>query len=420
MSNLIPSSALKDKRLALQSKQDVLHRVFEEAKTESGELDLDKVTSLGSNLSTVAKAEKIRAMNDELTDLGKEVESLEAVERASKQTREREEGRGRMHHPEPGDARRDESRPMKSIGRAFVESDQFKRGRESYFNKDIDLDVDVKALFETGAGFAPETIRTGRVVEFAHRPVQVTDIIPMGNTGQASVVYMEETTSTSAAAEIAEGGAYGESALEFTERTAAVRKIATFLPVTDEQLEDVPMVESLIDRRLSFFLRQRLDSQILSGDGTPPNLRGILNTVGIQSQAKGVDPIPDAVYKAMTKVRVTGRAIPGAVIFHPTNWEGVRLLRTADGLYIWGHPSEAGPERIWGLPVVQSDAITLGKALVGDYANFSELALRRGVTVKVSDSHSDYFVNGKQAIRADMRAAFIVYRPAAFVEVTGL
>src|SRR5690606_20295089 len=102
------------------------------------------------------------------------------------------------------------------------------------------------------------------------------------------------------------------------------------------------------------------------------------------------------------------------------DWQIVRLLRTADGLYIWGNPSEAGPERIWGLQVTQGDILAQGTAIVGDFANFSELAVRQGLEVKVSDSHDDYFVKGKLAIRADMRAALLWYRPAAFCSITGV
>ena len=284
----------------------------------------------------------------------------------------------------------------------------------------LTLDVELKTLMTTAAGWAPETTRTGRLVEFATRPIQVAEIIPTTTTTQAAVVYMEETTFTNAAAEAAEGGTYAEAALAYTEQSSLVRKIAVFLPVTDEQLEDEPQARSTIDNRLPFMVRQRLDLQIISGNGTAPNLRGVLNVVGIQTQAKGTDPTPDAVYKGIVKVETVGQALASAVVFNPTNWQDVRLLRTADGIYIWGNPSDAGPERIWGLQVLRAQAETLGTALVGDFQNFVELAVRRGVDVQVSNSHSTFFVEGKQALRADMRAALVVYRPAAFCTVTGL
>jgi HK97 family phage major capsid protein len=193
-----------------------------------------------------------------------------------------------------------------------------------------------------------------------------------------------------------------------------------FIPVTDEQLEDVGQVQSVLNQRLPFFLRQRLDGQILNGTGTAPNLFGILNVSGIQTQAKSTDPGPDAVYKAIVKVRVTGRANPNAVILHPTDWQNIRLLRTADGLYIFGSPQDSDIPRIWGLPVAESDAGSAGTAVVGDFAGFSSLVEKRGIEVKVSDSHSDFFIKGTQAIRADMRVAIVWYRPAAFCTVTGL
>src|SRR5690606_24542993 len=177
---------------------------------------------------------------------------------------------------------------------------------------------------------------------------------------------------------------------------------------------------SYVNNRLPFMLRQRLDSQLLNGNGTAPNLRGVLNTAGIQTQAKGTDAGPDAIYKAMTKVKVTGRARPDHVVMHSNDWQEIRLLRTADGIYIWGSPLETGQPRIWGLPIVENDVIAEGTALVGDFRNFSELVSRRGIDVQVTNSHDQFFIQGKQAIRADMRVALVVYRPTAFCTVTGI
>lgn len=411
--------ALTEAEGKLQAKQKELADIFAEARTgDDGTIDLSKVRAFNGDQH--AAADKIRQLNDELTDLGKDVERLSAVRKAAEATDGPDDPT-----VEPG-APRPTGRRAKSLGELFVESAAFteKAGDKG---PQATLDVDPMAmlrprntLMETGAGWEPETTRSGLVVPDAQRPVQVTDLIPSIPWGQAAYTYMEETTFTNNAAETAEGGTYGEAALVLTERSSTVRKIAVWLPVTDEQLEDVPGARGYVDARLRFMLQQRLDGQILTGNGTAPNLEGVNNVTGIQTQALGADPVPDAVYKALTKVRVTGRAMPNAAIFHPNDWQGVRLLRTADGVYIWGNPSEAGPERIWGIQVVQSDGQTENTAVVGDFANFSLLAVRRGIDVQVTNAHSDFFINGKQAIRADMRAALVFTRPAAFATVTGI
>jgi HK97 family phage major capsid protein len=408
--------ALKEAQGKKRAKQDELAAIFAEA---GPDVDLTKVKSVKGTTHDIAA--KIRELNDELTDLGKEVDSLTAVAKAAERAKTADDnvnGAGERGS-EAGNSDGSFGPAQKSFGQLFVESDAYKL-KQGPIGPESTIDVELKTLMTTGTGFAPEVQRSDRVVEFATRPLQVADLIPQTQTTQSAVQYMEETTFTNAAAETAEGGTYPEAALAYTEQTSLVRKISVFLPVTDEQLEDAPRIRGVIDNRLPFMVRQRLDLQLLIGNGTAPNLRGILNVAGIQTQAKGADPTPDAVYKALVKVETIGQAFANAAVFHPNDWQDIRLLRTADGLYIWGNPSDAGPERIWGLRVVRAQALTENTGLVGDFANFSELSVRRGIDTQVSNSHSTYFIEGKQAIRCDMRVAFVVYRPAAFATVTGI
>jgi HK97 family phage major capsid protein len=121
----------------------------------------------------------------------------------------------------------------------------------------------------------------------------------------------------------------------------------------------------------------------------------------------------------MTKVRVTGRATPNAIVMHPNDWEAVRLTRTADGIYILGNPSQAGPMTLFGLPIALADLITENTALVGDFANFCQLYEKRGVEI-MAGYVGDQFKQGRQTLRADVRVAFVVYRPTAFCTITGI
>jgi len=418
----------------LKEKQDLLAKAFEEAKsqTDSGEsvYDLNKVRVFGSGLSQNAVAEKVRELNDECNDLGKQAENLEAVEKAGRRANEVHDD---LPHPTG-----DEGRSRKSIGAEVVGSKRYREWVKDGAKNGLSFRMDEvypsdmlakaggtntireKTLFETGAGWAPESTRIPGFVEATTRPIQVLDIVPMAQTGQDQIVYMEETTRTHAAAETAEGGTYPEAAFAFTEQTSPVRKVATSIPVTDEQLEDVAQAEGFLNNRLTFGLRQRLDAQVVIGDGVAPNLTGIANTTGIQSQARGTDPIPDAIHKAMTLVRLNGRAATTHVIMHPNDWQSIRLLRTSEDQYIWGNPSDAGNPRIWGLPIVQSDAMAAGTAYLGAFTpEMGALYERRGVDIQVGFVGTQ-FVEGKRTMRADMRAAFVLFRPSAFAEVTGL
>lgn len=407
---------LKEVEGKLQDRQGKLAKIFEEA---GDNYDMSKVKCEGEGLSSVQVVEKINAYQKELDELGEKREKLQNALKSAEYLKN--EPTKTIPHPEGGEPEK-ERKEYKSIGQRMVEHEVFKgwQARKSgvFEIKDYGL-AELKTLFETTAGWAPESTRSGKVVEAVTRPIQVTDLIPSGQTGQAAYVYMEETTRTHGAQETSEGGTYKESTFELTQRSKSVVKITDSVPVTDEQLEDVAGVQSYLDNRLRFGIMQRLDNQILNGDGNAPNLDGILNNSDLQTQAKGTDPVPDAIYKAMTKIRVTGRAMPSGIIMHPNDWQAVRLLRTADGIYIWGNPSEPGPDRMWGLPVSQADSLSENTGLVGDFANYSQLFERRGIILEMGFTGTQ-FVEGKQTMRASMRVVLVVYRGSAFCEVTGI
>jgi HK97 family phage major capsid protein len=282
--------------------------------------------------------------------------------------------------------------------------------------------IEVKTLFERTAGWDPFDQRDSRVELTPLRPaVHVVNFIPTGTISQSTYRYMEETTHTATnVVEKAEGTAFGEAALALTERTKEVEKIPAWIPVTDEQLEDEPAASSYLQNRLTQMIQRRLDAQVLVGNGTTPNLLGTESVSGIQTQALGTDTTIDAFRKLLTKFQDDGFAEPNVAFIAPSKWQDVVLTKTADGQYIWGHPSVTGPETLWGVPMVPTTAHTSTKIVVGDYATYALLMFRRGMDIQISNSHDTFFTSGKQAIRADIRAVMVHFRPKAFGTVTGL
>lgn len=401
---------LEEARDKLNAKRDELGKIFE------------KYPDLNIPEEVVAD---IQTRNKELNDLGIEFEKAREVDEIFQaNVKALREARTPVNGlPTPQAPAGPQGGAPKSLGQQVSEHAGYRDAIAAGRHKGIDVTLpnfERKTLMTTSAGWAVENTRQPRLIDLAQRRPIVADLIPQTSTTQSAIKYMEETTFTNAAAPVAEGGLKPEAALAFTERSQPVEKIATWLPVTEEQLEDVPQVQSVINNRLMLMLDLTEEVQLLTGTGTPPALQGFLTKTGVQVQAKAADTSPDAMYKAMTLVRHTGFAEPTGAVYHPNDWMDIRLLKTLDGIYIWGSPVEAGPERIWGMPVVITTAMTENTALTGDFQLYSEIYRRMGITIKTTDSHSDYFIYNKLVILAEERLALVIYRAAAFAKVTGL
>jgi HK97 family phage major capsid protein len=261
------------------------------------------------------------------------------------------------------------------------------------------------------------------IIPLPQRPLVIRDLMMPGTTDSNTVVSMKETSVTNAAAAVAEGAAKPESTIVFDAVNEPVRKIATWIPVTDEMMEDVPAFSAYIDGRLRLFVQLAEDSQLLSGDGTAPNLSGILDRPGIAAPiARTTDTNSDVVLRQISAIQTATNLLVDGVVMHPTNWNSVLLLKAADGTYIAGGGplSEPGPKSLWGRPVALTTAMTLNSALVGAFKSASQWFSRGGIRVEASNSHQDYFIKNLVAIRAEERLALCVYRENAFGLVTNL
>lgn len=326
-------------------------------------------------------------------------------------------------------------RKFKSIGEAFVKSDAYldamsavKTGSR-YTTRAVDTGFDLKALTTTTAGLNVAGVQEGSFQTLAlNRPV-IADLLASGTMTGSVLSYLRETTATNAAAAVAEGGVKPESDLALDRVEHGISKIATVLNVPDEFLEDMDAARSYIDGRLTLFIQMEEEDQLLNGNGTTPNLRGILNTSGIQTTtaADAADNFA-ALYRAITAVRQVAMLEPDGVVINPTDYQRLRLETDANGQFYGGGPftgsgsyGQSGAINdpgVWGLRTIVSPAVPAGTAVVAAWRAGAQVFRKGGITVDATNSDGDKFRSNITTIRAEERVGLAVYRPAAFNRVT--
>lgn len=350
----------------------------------------------------------------------------------------------------------------KSLGAMFTASAQYKALMEQFPNGNIQEKARVqsqpfgvssligaKALVtggsDTSGGAFVQTDVQNIIEMLGRRRLTIRDMISVRPTSSDTVEFVQQTTQMSSAAPVPEatsaaaptvvntegtpniatvvldpnGGYKPEGSIAFVKVTATVKTIAEWVPATKRGLADAAQLRGLIDDELRADLAEEEEDQILNGSGSGENLTGILNTSGIQAQAWSTDML-ETIRKAKTKVRSTvGGGIATGIVLNPADTERLDLMKPAsgDGQFYGPGPFAALDVRtVWGLPIVESEAIASGVGLVGDFRK-AVLWDREQATITATDSHADFFIRNLVAILGEERVAFGVTRPKAFVSV---
>jgi HK97 family phage major capsid protein len=258
----------------------------------------------------------------------------------------------------------------------------------------------------------------GGIMPQLRRNLSVLDLIPTGTMDMNTFPYTQEGGAFTGAAETAEGTAKPEVGVTFTDAEAVARTIAGWTKLQKQSLEDVPALRTIIESRLRYIVQRRVEAQVLAGNGTAPNLQGILGTTGIGSVAYDAGKeVADLVLDGITSVLLADAQATG-IVMNPLDWAAALQAKAAgDGHYFSGGPFSVTPQVMWGVPLIPSPAITAGHSLVGDFDIGATLLVRTGLQVLLSDSDQDDFTTNKVTLLGETRVALPVWRPPAFCDV---
>lgn len=343
-------------------------------------------------------------------------------------------------------------RLAKSIGRQFVESKAYKdlvasgalQSDNSRFRSDPviigrggvqRMQAAATDIINTGSGQPANALVTPfylpGALELPQRPRVIRDLFPNEDMPSGDTIsYAAQTGFDNAAAAVAQataangsgasGGVKPQSSVAWTRRTAAAETIATWMAATRQSLADESQMASLIDNQGRTMIALEEDDQLVNGNGTSPNISGILDQPSIQTlDLTGEDNL-DGVRTSRRLVKTgTSRLDPTFVILNPIDSEEFDLLKNGQGEYRGGNPigNFGFSQPIWGLTRVESEAVAEGTAIVGARAA-ATIFDRQPLTVLTADQHADFFVRNLVVILFEERLAFPVFFPTGLVEVT--
>ncbi|HBK49698.1 MAG TPA: phage major capsid protein [Pseudomonas sp.] len=241
-------------------------------------------------------------------------------------------------------------------------------------------------------------------------------------TGQ-NYTYFREKLHTRGAGMVAEGGTKPTSDVTFESATDRVKKIAVWMPVTEEALADVPQMQGYIQELLRYDLKLEEENQILKGDGTGENLNGLMTQATIYDAAltKAGDTSIDIVRRGIYQVRKQSKLSADGVVMSELDWMNIELQKDGENRYLFANLQGLVTPILWGRPVITSDSMdegdedTGGEFLIANFARAAILFDRMSYLFKMG-LINDMFIKNMIALLAEERLGLGVRRREALVK----
>lgn len=284
---------------------------------------------------------------------------------------------------------------------------------------------EVKADMTVAADFTGEVIPADRVAGYKFDPsrsVHVRNLIPQGSTSSDVVRFVKESGYSNGAATAAEGATLAQSDFDMTASDANVRKIGTYFRISEEMLADTPQLTSYLSARAPEKLLSVEDTQILSGNGTAPNLSGIItDAADFDTSASGAfyQSVESAnefdVLVATLNQLALSEYQADYIMLNPTDFHKILLLKDTQNSYLKDQVYAGLQPAFMGVPVVINTAISAGTFLAGNFGVGTQLWVRDNVGVEFFREDGTNVRDGFVTVRVSERIALTNYLPNAFV-----
>ncbi|MHA6639938.1 phage major capsid protein [Stutzerimonas frequens] len=253
--------------------------------------------------------------------------------------------------------------------------------------------------------------------------LRIRDLLTAIPVSGQSYSYFKELLHTRGAAAVAEGALKPTSNVTFETVTDRIKKIAVWMPVTDEALDDVPQLFGYIQELLRYDLKLEEEAQILKGDGTGENLNGLMTQATSYDAAltKAGDTAIDIMRRGIYQVRKQSKLSADGLVMTELDWMNIELQKDGENRYLFANLQGLVTPVLWGRPVITSDSMdegdgtTGGEFLVANFARAAILFDRMSFLFKMG-LINDQFIKNERALLVEERLGLGVRRREALVK----
>lgn len=253
--------------------------------------------------------------------------------------------------------------------------------------------------------------------------LRIRDLLTAIPVSGQSYSYFKELLHTRGAATVAEGALKPTSNVTFETVTDRIKKIAVWMPVTDEALDDVPQLFGYIQELLRYDLKLEEEAQILKGDGTGENLNGLMTQATTYDAAltKAGDTAIDIMRRGIYQVRKQSKLSADGLVMTELDWMNIELQKDGENRYLFANLQGLVTPVLWGRPVITSDSMdegdgtTGGEFLVANFARAAILFDRMSFLFKMG-LINDQFIKNERALLVEERLGLGVRRREALVK----
>jgi HK97 family phage major capsid protein len=303
----------------------------------------------------------------------------------------------------------DKTNVLLTAGAEFVASDKFKSLVSGQTEK---ARVEVKNTVLSGSTTVFPDQRPG-VIPGNFLPTTIRQLLPSVPVTGNMVNSLRELSWTNSAAEVSQGTAKPESDITFEPYNVPITTVAHFIKVSKQLLADAPAIAAYINVRLFDGLAQKVDAQLLIGNGTSPALSGLTDSGNYTAfTALSSANLVESINRAKYVMWATGN-VPDSVIVNPADWGEMELARegAGTGAYLYGAPGTNAGMNPFGLQVALSNHMPAGNFLIGSLRSSAMVYNREGAVIEAGFVNADFTLN-LVTLRAEERLGLGCERPA--------